>query len=138
MNRMSREVSYCACCGRVTHRCRCLEEDGATLAFFERGGRAYQPLTRSEPYKRGVPPQIKRRERAMLRANYGAWYQQLVAARGECCANCGEKEDLVLDHIVPLAKGGGSQLDNLQLLCATCNRIKGKLVIDCRAFGHKD
>jgi 5-methylcytosine-specific restriction endonuclease McrA len=38
----------------------------------------------------------------------------------------------VLDHVIPVAKGGQSVLENLQLLCAECNRLKGKLVIDCR------
>ncbi|MCY3780359.1 MAG: HNH endonuclease signature motif containing protein [Chloroflexi bacterium] len=94
--------------------------------------------TRSKPYKRAVPPQIKRRERQTLRANYASWYRQLTNKFGECCANCGVADGLVLDHVLPIAKGGRSQLDNLQLLCATCNRIKGKLVIDCRDFTHSE
>ncbi|MGR3913989.1 MAG: HNH endonuclease, partial [Gammaproteobacteria bacterium] len=31
-----------------------------------------------------------------------------------------------VDHIVPLADGGADTDDNLQLLCGSCNRIKGK------------
>ena len=30
-----------------------------------------------------------------------------------------------VDHIVPRAKGGSVQVDNLQLLCGACNRAKG-------------
>ena len=30
-----------------------------------------------------------------------------------------------VDHIVPQAQGGGHELENLQLLCGSCNRIKG-------------
>ena len=30
-----------------------------------------------------------------------------------------------LDHVVPRAKGGGDELDNLQLLCRSCNLAKG-------------
>jgi HNH endonuclease len=33
--------------------------------------------------------------------------------------------DLTLDHIVPLSAGGLTQADNLQVLCSTCNAIKG-------------
>ena len=33
--------------------------------------------------------------------------------------------DLEIDHIVPRSKGGGDYLENYQLLCANCNRIKG-------------
>lgn len=31
-----------------------------------------------------------------------------------------------VDHIVPQAAGGGGNIENLQLLCPNCNRIKGK------------
>ncbi len=123
--------SYCAYCGWLLRRCQCQRAGSALNQFRQRGKRACPPRARSRPYKRAVPPQKKRRERAALRANYRAWYSQLAAA-GACCANCGAAEPLVLDHIIPLAKGGLSRLDNLQLLCAECNRIKGKLVIDCR------
>ena len=30
-----------------------------------------------------------------------------------------------VDHVVPKSKGGTDHLDNLQLLCSSCNRIKG-------------
>ena len=103
-----------------------------------RGCRSALPWQLSRPYKRAVPPHVKRRERQTLRAKYAQWYRQLVDSFGECCANCGATETLVLDHIIPIAKGGRSTLDNLQLLCAICNRIKGKLVIDCRAFKHPE
>ena len=32
---------------------------------------------------------------------------------------------LTVDHVVPQSKGGGDNLDNLQLLCGHCNSIKG-------------
>jgi len=122
---------YCAYCGRLLRRCPCPAADSSLRQFLRRGGRAARPAPRDRPYKRAVPPQNKRRERARLRAQYRSWYGQLAAA-GEECANCGATQNLVLDHVLPIAKGGLSALDNLQLLCALCNRIKGKLVIDCR------
>lgn len=32
---------------------------------------------------------------------------------------------LHVDHIVPVSRGGLSEMDNLQTLCATCNFGKG-------------
>lgn len=127
---------YCAYCGRVKHRCQCAEEDSPAQQFFARSNREFTPQWMSAPYKRGVPPQIKRRERNTLRRNYDNWYQQLVEKDGAVCLNCGLAESeikLVIDHIQSIAKGGLSEVDNLQLLCSECNRIKGKLCIDCRS-----
>lgn len=103
-----------------------------------RGVRDATPSPRAESYKQAVPPQIKRRERQTLRANHHQWRQQLVDDYGARCLNCGATESLVIDHIVPIAKGGRSDIANLQLLCAACNRIKGKLVIDCRDVKHPE
>ena len=43
------------------------------------------------------------------------------------CAICGEFvpcNDFTIDHIIPLAKGGTNELDNLQCACRTCNVMK--------------
>ena len=41
------------------------------------------------------------------------------------CVDCGSKENLHYDHILPVAKGGSTVTENLQLLCQTCNLSKG-------------
>ena len=124
----------CGYCGRLSHRCACQQVDSDIAVFHRRSGRAFTANWRATPYKRAAPPQVKRRERAALKKRYSEWYQQLVERYGERCFNCGSEDNLVLDHVIPIAKGGVSAIDNLQLLCAECNRIKGKLVIDCRSF----
>ena len=43
-----------------------------------------------------------------------------------CCRKCGRRtDDLEIDHIYPIAKGGKSTIDNLQTLCHRCNVKKG-------------
>lgn len=41
------------------------------------------------------------------------------------CKKCGSRQDLHIDHINPVSKGGKTTEDNLQTLCARCNRKKG-------------
>ena len=41
------------------------------------------------------------------------------------CRECGSGFDLQYDHVIPLALGGATSVENLQLLCGDCNRAKG-------------
>jgi hypothetical protein len=44
---------------------------------------------------------------------------------GGRCRNCGSNFDIQYDHIIPFSMGGASTVENLQILCAPCNREKG-------------
>lgn len=44
---------------------------------------------------------------------------------GYRCKNCGSRNNLEIDHIIPISKGGKSTYDNLQTLCHNCNYNKG-------------
>jgi hypothetical protein len=44
---------------------------------------------------------------------------------GYRCRRCGGWLDLHVDHIVPVARGGTDDLENLQTLCRDCNIKKG-------------
>ncbi len=123
---------YCAYCGRVAHRCQCAKPDSRLRRFLARAGVAYRPVWMPTPYKRGVPPQVKQRERAIMGRQRKVWYAALVEQFGEHCQHCGTQTEPALDHVLPVAKGGLSELSNLQLLCRACNTAKGKLWYDCR------
>jgi 5-methylcytosine-specific restriction endonuclease McrA len=43
-----------------------------------------------------------------------------------CCVKCGSRERLEYDHIIPVADGGGNTERNVELLCESCNRTKGR------------
>jgi len=54
--------------------------------------------------------------------------EQLFKEQKGKCNACGEDFkiwNLEIDHIIPVAKGGGDYYENYQLLCGSCNRIKG-------------
>ena len=44
------------------------------------------------------------------------------------CVRCGAEDDLQFDHIIPVAKGGGSAADNIQVMCGDCNRRKSDAI----------
>lgn len=51
--------------------------------------------------------------------------EKVLERDGRRCARCGSTKRLHIDHIQPVAKGGGPWLENLQVLCRTCNLQKG-------------
>ena len=53
---------------------------------------------------------------------------QLYGEQGGDCNGCGEHfqtQHLEIDHIIARSVGGTDHIENLQLLCGHCNRIKG-------------
>ena len=53
---------------------------------------------------------------------------QLYGEQGGNCNGCGEHfqtQNLEIDHIIATSVGGTDHIENLQLLCGHCNRIKG-------------
>jgi hypothetical protein len=63
------------------------------------------------------------------RGHLSAELRQLVWMRdGGACTQCGANIELQFDHIIPVAMGGATNEENLQILCGTCNRTKGNSV----------
>jgi|DEB19_MinimDraft_2_1074335.scaffolds.fasta_scaffold03680_3 5-methylcytosine-specific restriction endonuclease McrA len=70
---------------------------------------------------------------AMLRLRcYASLYtrdmRKVLINENSTCAICYESENLQLDHVIPISKGGKNELLNLQILCKKCNREKGNKI----------
>jgi 5-methylcytosine-specific restriction endonuclease McrA len=65
--------------------------------------------------------QSRSREGIATRIRHAVWQRD-----GAKCTECGAREYLEFDHIIPVAIGGSSTERNLTLLCEACNRRKGK------------
>jgi 5-methylcytosine-specific restriction endonuclease McrA len=56
---------------------------------------------------------------------YSVHKQRVFARDGRVCRYCGsDEEPLHIDHIIPRKAGGTHDLDNLQVLCKSCNLRK--------------
>jgi 5-methylcytosine-specific restriction endonuclease McrA len=59
---------------------------------------------------------------------YKAQRERVFARDGRRCAYCGNDEgEMHIDHIQSRVSGGDHSLENLQVLCKSCNLRKGKL-----------
>jgi hypothetical protein len=67
----------------------------------------------------------KRKPSAAARSNSRyiplAAQREVWARANSCCENCEGTYALQIEHIIPIAVGGGNDLDNLKLLCRNCN-----------------
>lgn len=50
---------------------------------------------------------------------------QLINSVNGACAICGRTDSPSIDHVVPISKGGSDGVDNLRVLCTSCNSRKG-------------
>lgn len=56
---------------------------------------------------------------------------------GNQCLKCKSYDEICIDHVIPLAKGGENTVENMQPLCRTCNSAKGVDSADYREVRQK-
>lgn len=140
----SRPSKSCAVCGQVFERKQsrldkslycsreCQHKASATRFGKESNPNYKDGRTFCEGYRRAC----NHRWRAAVKSGGGNYtpeqWKALCASFGNKCLACGSTNSLTVDHIVPVSKGGSSDISNLQCLCKSCNSRKKDRVIDYR------
>lgn len=76
----------------------------------------------------------KRRIRLLNSKSYKLSKSDMKRLYGSSCAYCGASEDITLDHVIPLKRGGTHGIGNIVAACRTCNSSKGaKLLVEWRS-----
>lgn len=63
-------------------------------------------------------------------------WKQLCGKFKHRCLCCGRKRPLTADHVIPVSKGGHSNISNIQPLCQPCNSSKNNGHTDYRRKPH--
>jgi len=71
----------------------------------------------------------KRRLR-MYANNYCRDMRKILIKENTMCNFCFTVDNLTIDHIIPISKGGENEMENLQVLCKKCNRAKSDKVLN--------
>jgi len=68
--------------------------------------------------------------------------RKIIERDNSTCYMCGRKLgylEIVLDHVIPIARGGSHSEDNMKVACAPCNSRKGdKLPAECEWLKQSD
>lgn len=83
-------------------------------------------LTPGYQYIETVPPEQIKREREKARElRQGSWWRQQLG-KGICyfCEKKFSREELTMDHLIPLSRGGRSTKKNIVVACKQCNSLK--------------
>lgn len=52
------------------------------------------------------------------------------------CSYCGSNDDITIDHVMPLSRGGSHSIGNLVSCCRKCNLSKGsKTIMEWKNYG---
>jgi hypothetical protein len=115
-----RRRTYWWCLGRYVWEDAQLTAHDVHALVYERRRRAARRLERAHAVLVQDGAAGARREPIPGEVKRAVWERD-----GGACVQCGAAFDLQYDHVIPHALGGAGTVENLQILCAPCNRAKG-------------
>ena len=96
-------------------------------------------LAKDRKYRKLHPEIFKRKDakrRTAITKAGGAYtsaqWMALCNTYENRCLCCSRKRKLTADHVIPVSKGGTSNIDNIQPLCGPCNSKKHTGITDFR------
>lgn len=87
----------------------------------------YVRKKQQEPRAREIKKKLVKKRRTDFSAKRTQLMLALIDRDGYVCKHpgCDSQDELTIDHIIPLSRGGTDELDNLRLLCRRHNAEKG-------------
>lgn len=125
--------AYCKECSKLTRK----KNNDATAIDLKWQGRNRERVNAQSRERRRLQQKtygvINRRSASKRRAlevsTLGVLptnYEEIIyATYGEICLKCDCIENITIDHVIPLSKGGLHCIFNMQPLCRSCNSSKG-------------
>lgn len=125
------ELAHLAGFGRVVSEWLKIKSEAMHGFILCSDGRWYHPHIAAEARKAWAEHlRIMGRENRRLEMMGGEWEEirKLVFVRDDyTCTYCGSRGvRLECDHVVPISRGGKTELSNLVTACLSCNRSKGR------------
>ena len=133
----------------VTNKCKVCKNEASRIRYEKNGAKMREQMAaqRKEKYKHRIEierasrsrrkefqrPLKNARQQIRNRLLEGKTFtlksREIAKLYEKPCYNCGTLENLSIDHIVPLARGGSHSIGNLMTLCRKCNASKGKKLL---------
>lgn len=104
-------------------RLNCAECDKIVVRFSELQTRCLDCHHKLADIKARKNKKCSRMRRKALDISYRCWkrIRKRIIEEEKACRFCKSDEDLTVDHILPLRKGGTSKRNNLRVLCRKCH-----------------
>lgn len=99
------DLSICDTCADAIMNLKHHRHSGKYITWPNEESPSQQARNRRKPIKPGLRRQVHERD----------YY---------ACRYCGARQNLVVDHLVPVSRGGGNTIDNLVTACQACNTKK--------------
>jgi len=143
MKQWAKKHSKCRRCGRTKYPHK-------ALGYCKNCYDASKGYVWQKKYKEKNADKIKeyQRKRAKILYALGKWgkgqyttklMKKLIERDGEVCKKCGKTIDLTIEHIIPRCVGGSNELNNLEILCRSCNiKTYKKLVQKALVFYFRE